>query len=84
MAQRGRPRARGSDEPRRYAYREGKKTVSATVTVEKWKTLRHVVTETQRTANDLLDEAITLLAEKYGQQPKQRTGRKGRRGNPSP
>jgi hypothetical protein len=32
-------------EPRRHAYREG-----ATVTVQKWKTLRHIVTNTQRTA----------------------------------
>jgi hypothetical protein len=54
------------------------------VTVEKWKTLRHLVTETERTANDLLDEAITLLDEKYGLPPQQPTGRKGRRGDPSP
>jgi hypothetical protein len=72
------------DESRRYAYREGKKTVSATVTIEKWKTLRRVVTETQRTANDLLDEAITLLDEKYGQPPRQPKGRKARSGDPSP
>jgi hypothetical protein len=64
--------------------RENQKFVGGYVTVEKWKTLRHLVTDTQRTANELIDEAITLLAEKYGQQPKQRTGRKGRRGNPSP
>jgi Ribbon-helix-helix domain len=47
--------------------RLGKKTVQATVTVEKWRKLRHLVTETQRPASVLLDEAIDLLAEKYGQ-----------------
>jgi len=45
--------------------RIGKKTVQAFVTVEKWKTLRHIVTETQRTGDDLLSEAIDMLAEKY-------------------
>jgi hypothetical protein len=45
--------------------RIGKKTVQALVTVEKWKKLRHVVTETQRTGDDLLSEAIDMLAEKY-------------------
>ena len=49
--------------------RLGKKAVQAFVTVEKWKKLRHIVTETQRTANDLITEAIDLLAEKY-EQPK--------------
>jgi hypothetical protein len=49
--------------------REGKKQVSAFVSVEQWKTLRHIVTDTQRTANDLIDEAITLLAEKYPTHP---------------
>jgi hypothetical protein len=51
--------------------REGKKQVSAFVTVEKWKTLRHLVTDTQRTANDLIDEAIDLLAEKYREPPQE-------------
>jgi hypothetical protein len=45
--------------------RLGKKTVSATVTVAQWKKLRHVVTETERTASDLISEAIDHLAEKY-------------------
>lgn len=49
--------------------RIGKKTVQALVTVEKWKTLRHIVTETQRTADDLLSEAIDMLAEKYPTPP---------------
>jgi hypothetical protein len=61
--------------------REGKKQVSAFVTVEKWKTLRHMVTDTQRTANDLLDEAIDMLAAKYGERPK---SPKRKRGDPSP
>jgi antitoxin-like ribbon-helix-helix protein len=64
--------------------REGKKQVSAFVTVEKWKTLRHLVTDTERTANDLIDEAITLLAEKYGTEPKQPTGKKTSQRKPSP
>jgi hypothetical protein len=84
MAQRGRPRTRAAGEPRRYGYREGKKTVSATVTVEKWKTLRHLVTETERTANDLITEAIDDLAAKYGEQPKHPTGKKTSGRKPSP
>jgi hypothetical protein len=76
MAQRGRPRTRAPGEPRPDAYREGKKTVQAVVTVEKWKTLRRVVTETERTANDLLGEAIDMLAEKYGEQPQPPTGKR--------
>jgi hypothetical protein len=49
--------------------RIGKKTVQALVTVEQWKKLRHIVTETQRTGDDLLSEAIDMLAEKYPTQP---------------
>jgi hypothetical protein len=64
--------------------RQGKKQVSAFVTVEKWKTLRHLVTDTERTANDLIDEAITLLAEKYGNQPQQPKPRKTSQRKPSP
>jgi hypothetical protein len=61
--------------------RQGKKTAQAFVTVEKWKKLRHIVTETQRTADNLIDEAIDMLAEKYGEQPQQPTGKKtSRRG----
>jgi hypothetical protein len=67
------------------ADRQDKKQVAAFVTVEKWKTLRHIVTETQRTANDLITEAIDMLADKYGTRPKQPTGRKiSRRDDPSP
>lgn len=44
------------------------------MTVEKWKTLRHIVTEAQRTANDLIDEAIGLLAEKDGGKPPEPKG----------
>jgi len=43
--------------------------VQAFLTSEKWKTLRHLVTDTERTANDLLAEAISLLAEKYREVP---------------
>lgn len=57
------------DEPRHYPDREGKKQVSAFVTVEKWRTLRNVATNTQRTATDLLTEAIDVLAEKYADRP---------------
>ena len=35
-----------------------KKTVQAFVTVEKWKQLRHIVTEMQRTAARLITQAI--------------------------
>ena len=45
------------------------KTVQAFVTVEKWKALRHIVTETQRTGDDLPSEAIDMLAEKYPTTP---------------
>jgi hypothetical protein len=38
--------------------------------------LRHLVTETQRTANDLIGEAVDMLAEKYGERPQQPTGKK--------
>lgn len=51
------------------ADRIGKKTVQAFVTVEKWKKLRHIVTEQQRTGDDLLSEAIDMLAEKYPTPP---------------
>jgi hypothetical protein len=66
------------------ADREGKKQVAAFVTVAKWKTLRHIVTETERTADNLIDEAIDMLAEKYGEQPKQPTGKKTSRRDRSP
>ena len=49
--------------------RVGKKTVQAFVAVSKWKKLRHIVTETQRTGDDLLSEAIDMLAEKYPTTP---------------
>jgi hypothetical protein len=51
------------------ADRQDKKLVSAWVTREKWKKLRHIVTETERPANDLIDEAIDMLAEKYPTPP---------------
>jgi hypothetical protein len=49
--------------------RIGKKSVSVTVTVEKWKKLRHIVTETERPAGDLISEAIDDLAVKYPTPP---------------
>jgi hypothetical protein len=64
--------------------REGKKQVSAFVTVEKWRKLRNVATNTDRTQTDLIDEAIDLLAEKYGTGPKQPTAKKTKRREPSP
>jgi hypothetical protein len=42
-----------------------RKSVQAWVTKAQWRKLRHVVTETERTANDLISEAIDLLAAKY-------------------
>lgn len=51
--------------------RQGKKSVQAFVTVEQWKKLRHIVTETQRDGSSLISEAIDMLAEKYGEQPKE-------------
>jgi hypothetical protein len=39
------------------------------VTREKWKKLRHIVIETERPANDLIDEAIDMLVEKYPTPP---------------
>jgi hypothetical protein len=63
--------------------RLGKKTVSATVTIEQWKKLRHVVTETQRPASDLISEAIDDLARKYGEHPKEAAGKTTSRRRPS-
>jgi hypothetical protein len=63
--------------------RENQKFVGGYVTVEKWKTLRHIVTETQRTANELIDEAITLLAEKYRDQPTAPSRKKTSRRSPT-
>jgi hypothetical protein len=59
--------------------RQGKKTVQATVTVEKWKILRHIVTDTERTASDLMSEAIDLLAVKYGEPAPPRAAARKRR-----
>ena len=54
--------------------REGKKQVSAFVTLDRWRRLRNVATKTARTQTDLLTEAIDDLAAKYGEQPKQPAG----------
>ena len=54
--------------------RIGKKTVQALVTVEKWKKLRHIITETQRTTDSLITEAIDDLADKYPATPPSGTG----------
>jgi hypothetical protein len=64
--------------------REGKKQVSAFVTVEKWRKLRNVATKTTRTQTDLLTEAIDDLAMKYGTEPKQPAGKKTSQRKPSP
>jgi hypothetical protein len=64
--------------------RIGKKTVQAFVTVEKWRKLRHLVTDTGRTGDDLLSEAIDMLGEKYGEQPKEPGARKASRQAPKP
>jgi hypothetical protein len=64
--------------------RQGKKLVGGWVTVEKWKTLRHLVTETERTANDLISEAIDDLAQKYGEQEQKPTTPKKRRRGAEP
>lgn len=65
--------------------RAGKKMVGAWVTKEKWKTLRHIVTETERTAGDLIAEAIDDLAAKYGEeQPKEPKAKGRKRREPSP
>ena len=50
------------------ATRQGKIGVQADITLDKWKALRHLVTETRRSANDLIDEEISLLIEKYSPQ----------------
>jgi hypothetical protein len=49
--------------------RIGKKGVQAFLTVERWRMLRHLVTDTERNASDLLDEAIKLIDEKYRKRP---------------
>jgi hypothetical protein len=64
--------------------RQGKKIVQATVTVEKWKTLRHIVTETERPASDLIAEAIDDLAAKYGEQPEEPKAKARKQRGPSP
>jgi hypothetical protein len=83
VAQRGRPRTHDPGEPRRFDYRDGKKQVSAFVTLEKWRTLRNVATKTERSQTDLLTEAIDDLAVKYGEQPHPPTGKKTSRRGPS-
>jgi hypothetical protein len=45
--------------------REGKKGVLTYVSLEEWKTLRHLATETERSADDLMREALTLLIDKH-------------------
>jgi hypothetical protein len=64
--------------------REGKKQVSAFVTLDHWRKLRNVATKTARTQTDLITEAIADLAVKYGEQPQQPTGRKTKRREPTP
>jgi chitodextrinase len=47
------------------ANRIGKKMIGAYVTLDEWRELRDVSTKTGRTQDDLLREAIPLLADKY-------------------
>jgi hypothetical protein len=85
MPQRGRPPTHDPGEPpRRYAWREGKKTVSAPVTLEQWRTLRNVATKTDRSHTDLIIEALDDLAVKYGEQPQPPTGNGVARAMPRP
>jgi hypothetical protein len=47
--------------------------------------LRHLVTNTERNASDLLDEAITLIDKKYRKRPKPTpNGKKKMRRRPRP
>jgi hypothetical protein len=43
-----------------------------------------IATKTERSQTDLLTEAIDDLAVKYGEQPKEPTGKKTSRHDPSP
>lgn len=82
--QRGRPRTHDPDEPRRFDYRDGKKQVSAFVTIEKWRALRNVATKTVRSHTDLLNEAVDDLVVKYGEQPQEPGEKKTSRRGPAP
>jgi hypothetical protein len=84
VAQRGRPRTHDPGEPRRFDYRDGKKQVSAFVTLEKWRSLRNVATKTERSHTDLINEALDDLAEKYREQPTEPSGKKTSRRDRSP
>ncbi len=44
------------------------------MTVEKWRKLRNIATNTERTAGDLIAEAIDDLAAKYAEQPQEPKG----------
>jgi hypothetical protein len=55
--------------------RQGKKQVSAFVTLEKWRALRNVATKTARNQTELITEALDDLAAKYGEQPRQAKAR---------
>jgi Ribbon-helix-helix domain len=61
--------------------RIGKKNLSVTLTHEKWRKLRNIVTDTERPATDLIDEAIDMLAEKYPTTPT-RGAKRARRATP--
>jgi hypothetical protein len=59
-----------------------KKTVQAFVTVEKWKQLRHIVTEMQRAADSPITQAVDMLDDRYPAQPGRREGRAATRARP--
>ena len=61
--------------------RQRKKQVSAFVTLEQWRTLRNIATNTERTHTELIAEAIDDLATKYAEPQAPKTGgRKKRHG----
>lgn len=45
--------------------REGKKSLQAFVTLDEWRELRDIGSDTQRTQTELFREAVTLLFDKY-------------------
>jgi hypothetical protein len=65
--------------------RQGKKAITAWIELDTWKHFRHVVTEQQRSGEDLLTEAVSLVIDKYSLQPQpSRNGNQPTRRNESP
>jgi hypothetical protein len=61
------------------AFREAGSWSAVGVSKDKWKTLRHIVADTGRTANDLISEAIDMLAGRYRRRSPARSPRLHRR-----